>query len=471
MASMARVGLVLLTVVCVVACSVRGPAPSSPPPSFGSPTASARPSATPSVIPSGSPVSESPVPSQSALEDGWRHNVHCDEPPDDATLAPCRATLIDASGVDQPGWPVELPGPCDPFVTSATGVLFTACRDIAGGTVDTLVHALGVDGAELAGWPVRLACRLADLSWNNLEFGCGDRVPAMAVGTDVAYLAMAADGRPELHAIARTGARVDGFPRRLPGDGTTVCEGGFVVAPDGSVRAWGYEGSIGDGGLGYSPFARRTVFEAIATDGSTMPGWPIGATGTSSGPIVSADGTLFHVTEAGNLWAHDPAGNSGPEWPYALPYPARPYPTPDGRVLFIFSEETGDRLLAIRTSGGVAPGWPVDLAGRRESVCFAEDVDCYGFVPPAIGPDGTLYLSLASQGAGEGGGIIAIDPSGAIVEGWPVKFGPRIRVMSVRADQAGNLTVEPVFCVDAACTSAVESDGLTISSSGVVLGG
>lgn len=465
MTSRPRVGLVLLTAVSVMACSVRLPAPSSQPPDPLSPRPSVRPSETLRIVPSASAI-----PPVVAWDEGWRHSVVCAEPPDETSLAGCQASLVDVDGSDLPGWPLELVGPCQRFVTSAAAVLFTACRDNANGTIATLIHALGIDGAELAGWPIRLAGRLADLSWNTLEYGCGDPMPAMAVGPGAVYVALDAAGPPELRAIDFGGALVDGFPRRLPGDGTTICDGGFVLAPDGSIRAWGYEGAINDGGLGYSPFARRTVFEAIAPDGSTMPGWPIGATGTSSGAIVDAAGTLLHVTEAGDVWAHDPAGNSGPEWPYVLPYPARPYPTPDGRLVFLVSEQAGDRVIALQTGGGLAPGWPVDLAGHRESVCLAVGVDCFGFVQPAIGPDGTLYLSLASEEAGGGGTIVALDPAGAIVPGWPFRFRPRTRALNLRVDAAGNLIVDPYQCIDDICTDAVESDSLLIRPSGEVAG-
>ena len=45
---------------------------------------------------------------------------------------------------------------------------------------------------------------------------------------------------------------------------------------------------------------------------------------------------------------------------------------------------------------------------------------CPGPLPPAVGPDGTVYLSLEADNSSVGGSLVAVGPNGRVRAGWPV---------------------------------------------------
>jgi hypothetical protein len=285
-------------------------------------------------------------------------------------------------------------------------------------------------------------------------------VPALAVGADgVVYAAVGAGDGALLFALGPDGSVRPGWPQPLPGDGTWLgpdsgpCVG-FALAPDGSIRAWGYEGVAEDsGGLGYFPFATRTVYTAIGADGETLPGWPFGSQRTGSGPIVGAGGVLYHVSEAGNLWGHDATAQPVAGAPYKLPEPVAPIPTTDGRLLFVLDRATGAELLSFPPGSDLGSGLTIQLGGARQSPCFEGDSDCFGSVPPALGADGTLYVSMEEPAPGEGSRIVALTPNGGSPDGWPVQLPVRTYSQRVSFDRAGNVVVDVMTCDQVECIS------------------
>lgn len=442
-----RLAAIAVLAVLVQACAAQAPGATATGEPLGSPSAS--PAVT--VEPTGAPSSPAPTPG-TTLPPGAKgiHHVSCDDappgvsPPEPQSLE-CRASLTVASD-DVPLWWATLKGPCYGSGTAPDMSLFVAC-DLPDGFE---LHGLDPAGQPLPDWPVRVAGTLAALFWNDFWSACGPDMPAIAGAADGTVYVAARDGeRVLLHAFSRDGSLRDGWPRQLPGDPGGICAvPGFSVAEDGSVRTWGYEGIIEEEGLGYSPLARRTIFSALGPDGRTLDGWPIGSTGTASGPLIGADGTLYYVSATGRVWAHDTRGEVKAGWPYLLPELTRPYLTSDGRLFAVLS----DSVVALTASGSLAPGWPYVLPGPRQPGCFAEyDTDCFGVALPALAADGTLYVALEPLSAGSGSAIVALDAQGSNVPGWPYELPANTYATSIEVLPTGWIALWPTICDAAGC--------------------
>ncbi len=465
-----RRSTVLIVLAALLAgCSVRS-IPSEPPnPPSGTPVP---PSASATTVPP--TATSAPAPSPVPVAPAGTFDLTCLDaapaPIEPGSLA-CELVRRDPAGEVLPGWPVELGGPCADAVADGAGTIFVGCATAAG----TAVLAFEPDGSERAGWRAEVPWPLAPTTWNDFSFGCGRHQPALAVATDgTVFVAGAAGADTFLTALDGTGATMIGWPQELPGDGTAIAAEvgpcvGFTLAPDGTVRAWGYEGVPPDeGGLGYFPFAERTVYTAIDRQGRTIPGWPVGSQGTGSGPIVGPDGVLFHVTEAGNLWGHDAAAQPVAAAPHDLERPVAPLPTTDGRLLFVLDNEGGAELLSFAPGGGLQQGSAAILGGHRQSRCLATDVDCFGYVDPLLGQDGTLYLSMAAIVDRSGGRVIAVGRAGEGVPGWPLQLEPGEWAHGLSTDDAGNIVVDLSQCDDVQCET-IRFATLLVSPAGQVL--
>ena len=47
----------------------------------------------------------------------------------------------------------------------------------------------------------------------------------------------------------------------------------------------------------------------LGPNGTTLPGWPITSIGTASGPVITADRSVFYVSGTGMVWGHDRGGD------------------------------------------------------------------------------------------------------------------------------------------------------------------
>jgi hypothetical protein len=443
----ALAALAVLVQACASAAPSASPTGSSP---SGTPAGSAEPG------PSGTPGPDHPAtphPSVLLSVDGY-HQVSCEDPPPDGSrpepysLA-CEATFS-VLGDDVPWWTVPLRGPCGEWATARDMTLFVACDAPDGFEI----HAFQTDGRPVHGWPVQLPGSLAELRWNDFESGCGRQSPAILGDVGTVFVATSVGGRIEIHGFYGDGIPLAGWPQPLPGDAGSSCAG-FALADDGTLRTWGYEDVLGDDewGLGYTPFASRTVFSALEEDGRTLPGWPIGSTGAASGPLISPNETLYYVSATGRVWAHDDAGEVWPGWPHLLPELARPYLRSDGRPLFVLT----DSAYPLTFEGRIATGWPYHPPSPRQSRCFPGEVDCFGLVEAELSVDGTLYLSLEPAVPGRGGSVVALDHGGAVVPGWPYElpdgsYATRIETLGTRF-----VSVEVTVCDSNGCRPAEDS--------------
>ena len=158
-------------------------------------------------------------------------------------------------------------------------------------------------------------------------------------------------------------------------------------------------------GLTQVPAAAQRVHTIVALrlDGTVVPGWPftlpVGmsptATATSEGedmvfgqpPIVGADGTVYLVASKGN-WGRD-----------------------------------GDVVFALAKDGHLKPGWPYATTLDRGRFLGVGGVTggAPGATPPAIGPDGTMYLVRRVGDLRTGHDeVVALAPDGRLRLGWLV---------------------------------------------------
>ncbi|MFL5684020.1 MAG: hypothetical protein ACJ77O_12855 [Chloroflexota bacterium] len=385
----------------------------------------------PSASPIASPDPSSPVPSASvrppnggvpnALADvvgsawtlpaGWHYDLVCDED------VPCRLHLYDASGGEQDGWPVVIPGDC---ISSSVAVgsddsAFVACN-LAGAAV---VTGLDEHGKPLHGWPVKVKGAVAPSTWNDLRNG--DRSPEIAVGPDKAvYVAVARKGHGSyaIHAFAPDGTGRKGWPVSLDGGGQ-----GFAVALNGSVVAWWYEGYLSEIGIG----ATRTVFTEIGPGGKVLPGWPKGSVGAASGPVVWKDGSIFYTSASGKVWGHDRTGKIIEGWPHALPEPVAPSLRADGTISFIGES----RVDVLDRRGKAVPGWPY----RPKGSFMGPGCETGGYSAPLarVALDGRLFIAVWD---GSRSDIVALGADGSTTDAWPyhVAAGWRVTDIGLMAD-------------------------------------
>ncbi|MHC4120220.1 MAG: PQQ-binding-like beta-propeller repeat protein [Planctomycetota bacterium] len=227
-------------------------------------------------------------------------------------------------------------------------------------------------------------------------------ISSPSIGPDGTVYVGGANGK--LHAVDSNGSLLWAYPT-----------GGFVycspaVSQDGNVYFGSQDGT----------------FHALAHDGTEL--WSFRTKGPGpmpdgsilASPAIGADGTVY---VAGlydpNLYALDP--NDGTlkwtcrfesrGWPFASPVVAT-----DGTIYQSLLHDT--HLYAIEPGGG-AVIWATDLADPTAGWFDPNHADDYGHASgwsePALGPDGTIYVSFDDPY------LRALDPNGSIK--WVTKLG------------------------------------------------
>src|SRR3990172_8522626 len=444
MRRLSPIALLPVIAVVLVACNA-GPS-SSPERSTAigaSPIATGTAAPEPATVASGGPTPGAPE-----APGAPGHSIECR---DEETI--CEIHFVE-DGRERAGWPMVVDGPCRELQTGSGGVAYVGCIPSDGATV----HVFDPDGRPVDGWPVRIDGSIASVASHDFSLGCGLCGSAVDIGPDGAvYVAISEGSIAALHVFDPDGTPRAGWPQPIPGDppapnghGGDGCRG-FALAPDGTVFAWGYQ----DVAIGIELTAGRTEFTSWSADGRIRPGWPPGALGAASGPVLDADGGITYVSASGRVWGHDERGDVRPGWPYQLSAPAAPYMAPDGRVAIVIRVfEARDRLVMLGRDGQALSGGPIDLPADIETRCLFGDTPCVGVTRPLFGSDGTLYLSLAwsttehviPDTTDMGGALVAFDPDGRVVDGWPVDLAPRTHVLDLAVDGDGRLIARGVVC-------------------------
>lgn len=357
------------------------------------------------------------------------------DPPGGSVIA-----LLDSAGRPRAGWPIQIAGwlcGADPYgaftgqpLVAADGSVRLVCD------ADTdesfpgkrLAFAFTAQGTPMPGWPVDP--RTGD-SWEQAATVVGDRlyVPGRLItgeeGTPGAFVASWVN---EIGADAsgREGTRVSSPNGVMPE---------VEPAPDGSLRL------VDTGGRpGFTDPGDQKLIMAIDVSGP-IPGWPLTFELSVSQPAFGPDGRMYLaqvrsrrtstlvVARDGEFLpiGSDPVDIEQTEqWSGAGPdgwLPAPPIVSPDGTVFLIEEAGSGLTVVALDPAGKVMAGWPYRAAVHLEwkGRCGGQDTGC-GVLRtlPAVGPGNILHLLLAADDASKGGSIVAIGPDGAVRPGWPL---------------------------------------------------
>ena len=414
------------------------PTPSQVPPPTGP-----APSTSPGAGPTTNPASDAEIYAIDCRGDG-----------------PCTIEFVPNAVSDEPGWPVLVGGPCRGTMKAHDGTSYAACDTTEG----VLVHAWDQLGMWRPGWPVGLPGVTASVYENDLTIGCGATASAVVRSDGRIVVATVEASAAMLHVLTPAGVPIDGWPQPFPGDppgedgvGGNGCRG-FAILSDDAILAWGYEGVEADILL----VADRTEFTVYEADGRLRAGWPLGSVGAASRPVVLRDGSVAYVSASGRVWRHLPDGERASGWPYQLPAQTEPWLAPDGRLVFLIQDASGeDRAVALTADGIVVRGWPISLGAAVESRCLFGDTPCIGRVDPVFGPDGMVYVALANST------IAAIHPDGSASEGWPVPVGVDGHAVALTIAPNGNVLADVVVCEQLCSDAPVQR--IELSPAGDVL--
>lgn len=338
-----------------------------------------------------------------------------------------RTTIVAVSdGRVRPGWPVTLPLRCEVAASDVDASVRAVCNQRA--------YALDTHGRTMSGWPVLLG-------------GSATSVLAAVVRDGDLVALMSNQVAARLVTVTPAGAVKAGVRVRLPVAGLGTCPGcwgdrrlgmtssgiayeiGYLVAPPQTIRR-----------------TQLTMFDGTGV----RAGWPRRYDGIVSAPAGGPDDRLYLT--AGTLGQAPTRllvlGPDGAPVPDAGSRLAAPLPTYGGfgqgpwflAVAPLVARDGSAALVPLEPPA--SPGryatpaivvYRTDIAGRfvpgrtyRSAVTIAgiDDGPCetpswVDPLPPAIAPDGTVYL-LRSASRTTGDSAIGVGPDGQVRAGWPV---------------------------------------------------
>jgi hypothetical protein len=332
---------------------------------------------------------------------------------------------LDATGAPAPGWPVFLPGSelCDQLLPVASGSVRLIChRPAAEEGLGGMITRVHAFDANGQALP----------GWP-LEIE--DVVTGRMVQDDLTLIVKPYVGdvsetdTPESVFLALVDAYgVALFGREVPFE---CCEHSWAIGPD---------------GIGYGTTHRdwetavKTDVEAFGLEG-VRSGWPITIDGNASELRFDAQGRVYAVVgspdaEPARTIVLDRDGRPLPSGssPQAIvstslwvgagaSYPGAPIVAGDGTSFIVESVGGQTSVLALDPSGQRVAGWPYGSQVELQATgfCGGEDTGCGWFLAgPAIGLDNVLLLLYGAPNVTGGGGIVAIGRDGRVVDGWPV---------------------------------------------------
>ncbi|HVA86816.1 MAG TPA: hypothetical protein VNF73_10940 [Candidatus Saccharimonadales bacterium] len=342
---------------------------------------------------------------------------------------PC---AVQVSGpADQAGQPESLvPGPGGATYTLRWG------WDRAGNEQWTLV-ASGLSGPLGA-------------SWTHVFPACQSAATPVVGSNATAYVLTSDPGSKftsaRLYAFGPAGLRA---VQALPG-----LLGGLVRSNDGTVYLVA-EQETARPGSSWAGIWHGSYLAALDAAARPKPGWPYRSAVPASDPSFGADGTVYTTTgfqigltgvpaaaqRVHTVVALRPDGTPVPGWPFTLPAGTSPTLTwltegndmvfgqpptvgADGTVYVVASTGTwgegGDLVVALSRDGRLKAGWPFATTLGQGGFVIGTG-SSPGATPPAIGPDGTVYLvRRAGSISTRHDEVVALAPDGKLRSGWPV---------------------------------------------------
>jgi hypothetical protein len=289
-------------------------------------------------------------------------------------------------------------------------------RNTTGGEDRGRAFAFDAAGRELPGWPVKIddtvvTGRLVDDSLRVLVSAATDPEDA---GQTTEWFLVSIDAR---------GAVTKGVVMPT----SAFCCGPVVLGPDGAA----YVVRASDSGDG----SQMTAFDMKGI----LARFPTDVVGVASGAAFDSDGNawvlsafaahrtsrVLLVFDTGSAplafaAADPPTGDTGG---CESTIPAPPVIPHTGPI--ILYSDVDDTVFAVDRSRETTRGWPFVLPDPLVHPHPGPESEheagyCPGPLPPVVGPDGTVYLSLKAHKSSVGGSLVAVGPDGRVQAGWPV---------------------------------------------------
>jgi hypothetical protein len=359
-----------------------------------------------------------------------------------ARTAPALLALLDSSGRPRAGWPVALAGAtsCGQLLAVEDGSVRVLCGlDNPHGAPHAPTQAFAFDstGRSLAGWPM-------DIKPSPSAEGSDWNASGRVIGDELRLFTGVVDTATENSIFAATLATVAGDGVLTAGTqvpmGSSCCVHLFGIGPDGI----GYD--VAPGTASYDGPDEPSLISALDASGLRA-GWPVSIDGVASGPAFGPGGRIVLSVgstprQSTRILVFDRDGkaasarsaelpmatvdkNTGDTGGCSVGMPEAPVVALDGTI-FVYSE-IDSAIQALDPSLGTMTGWPFEpatsLVRARPGLESEHEAGyCPASVVPAVGPDGTLYLSVEARALSVGGSIIAVGKDGRVRAGWPVEL-------------------------------------------------
>lgn len=464
-----RIGVVGVILALVAGCSP-SPGTSSQPTGNTTPTPASPATAALTLAPSATSVptsaSATSAPSSEAPQAGWPYASSWEI--QDALFAEDgrvvlveshweagegRIIVVDKDGATMPGWPWT-PGPTGDAALDVAfgpdGSLYVAARGSTRAypiAWSWTLHRLGPDGKEMTGFPLDLPavpwCGI-DVNESDAFVFCQDeneetgnasiatvvgpggstrsgwpvRLPGLftpaGFGPDGRVYLYTWYGEPDgaITALASDGSTLAGWPRKIGGEG----EPGLAIDAQGRVLLTSYR----DVAQEQCGLPAKTVYTMLQADGATAPGWPVIVKGWFSEPELAADGTMVVASATGKVTAYSSGGVVQDGWPVSkvgvsvgCNNGSRPWAAGDGMTVVV-----GDgRATLLTVDGQVASGWPVTLPYEVADSC---GIGCTpgpgGPMDPAVGKQAVYVGAYQGEQASGTDGKTTMQPRVMVVE-------------------------------------------------------
>ena len=368
----------------------------------------------------------------------------------------------------------------------AAGALRLAIHGV--GFDQTLDLPLAVHGpTPKAGWPAK-----------GLEIGEG-MITAPVLGDllgDGTLVAVYQSVNGTVYARHADGSLLPGWPVKLHGDFEQASPLMADLRGDGAAEVL---------------FALGEKIHVLDAQGHELPGWPQAVPSLAYASLAVGDVTgdgqpdVVALSDHAELYVFSAAGTIQPGWPQSIGHSGNTTPLlvdldEDGSALEIVTGTTDGKLVALRGDGTpVAGQWPVRLYSFGPASPAAGDLDGDGkidlvvtdaigqvgrldsrgnfrwkgmmpgiatFSSPALGDldgDGRLDIVLGSFDASSKGFVVAFDPDGNVLPGWPVYTAGMVTESPALADLDGDGRLEVLTVDNAGLFYAFRSDGTLVA--------